>query len=502
MKLSSHISHPLWRIAAIALFAPIFVTACGGGGGSSSTSPPPPAGSKTVAGVVGGQPGALTFGGQAMTISGAVTVNGDPGSVQDVKPGSVMTGTAKSSTAKADDGIEVEDVDVRTEIEGPIAQIDVSGGTLQVLGQTVKVSAMTEIVQEAPDGVETDLTLADLVVGDFVEVSGIPDASGAILASRVERERADQEPNEVELRGTVSNLDTTAKTFTIGSQQVDFSGAQVEGTLADGVRVEVHGALNGATLVASKVEVEEEREGEPGEEFELTGVVQQLDSTAHTFELNGFTIDFSTASEVPDNLQDGALVEVEGTVDATNQNLIHATEIEVEMPQMGPGSADTEVEGAITAIDTAQKTFDVGTNEPDVGFFVNDQTVIVDDGDSIPFSQLQVGDRVEVKADSAQTQDGRILATKIELKNPDENEGEQEEIEGTISSFDGSARTFTVNGFQVQVDSNTVFVTFDRTITADEFFGTDRTGAEVEVKGTVSGDTILASRIELRERDG
>ncbi|MDP1831897.1 MAG: hypothetical protein Q8K67_07545 [Geothrix sp.] len=85
--------------------------------------------------------------------------------------------------------------------------------------------------------------------------------SGMNLAAtwvKVETGLEDLPGSELEVSGTISGLDPVAKTFMLMSYKVDFSAAKVEGTLADGARVEVEGILGtgmAPILMAKEVEV-------------------------------------------------------------------------------------------------------------------------------------------------------------------------------------------------------------------------------------------------------
>ncbi|GGO21363.1 hypothetical protein [Deinococcus humi] len=74
-------------------------------------------------------------------------------------------------------------------------------------------------------------------------------------------------------------------------------------------------------------------------------------------------------------------------------------------------------------------------------------------------------------------------------------------LEGTVTDFDGTAQTFTLNendaNYAVTVTPDTVF---EGTVTtAEEFFGTDRANANVAVEGEVdsSANTLTANKITL-----
>jgi hypothetical protein len=92
-------------------------------------------------------------------------------------------------------------------------------------------------------------------------------AGGTLIADKVEIEddsREKEDPNE--LHGQIANLDRTTNTFTMrnGSVTVKWDGntkfdktlGKGEGSLADGVKVEVKGKVTGNVVLASKVGAE------------------------------------------------------------------------------------------------------------------------------------------------------------------------------------------------------------------------------------------------------
>jgi hypothetical protein len=107
-----------------------------------------------------------------------------------------------------------------SELLGPLQSVDVAGKRLVVLGQTVDIntSAGTTVFDEVsvPGG------LAALAAGDLVEVYAQFDAaSGHYLATRVERKGS---VATYRLRGVVSILNATTKTFNIGTQTISYAG--------------------------------------------------------------------------------------------------------------------------------------------------------------------------------------------------------------------------------------------------------------------------------------
>ncbi|GGR49052.1 hypothetical protein GCM10008959_07810 [Deinococcus seoulensis] len=74
-------------------------------------------------------------------------------------------------------------------------------------------------------------------------------------------------------------------------------------------------------------------------------------------------------------------------------------------------------------------------------------------------------------------------------------------LEGTVTDFDGTAKTFTLNendaNYAVTIDDATVFE--GGATTADEFFGADRADASVAVEGEIdeAASTLKANKITL-----
>lgn len=74
-------------------------------------------------------------------------------------------------------------------------------------------------------------------------------------------------------------------------------------------------------------------------------------------------------------------------------------------------------------------------------------------------------------------------------------------LEGTVTDFDGTAQTFTLNendaNYAVTIDESTVFE--GGATTAEEFFGTDRADANVAVEGEIDevASVLKANKITL-----
>lgn len=326
-----------------------------------------------------------------------------------------------------------------------------------------------------------------------------------MLATRIERKlvsSGDPEYGQVEVKGTATNLDTTAMTFDLGTYAVDYSGATVEGTPAEGAFVEVKGQIDAAamTITATKVEFKSGDAGmdHDGEEAELYGPVVNLDEAAMTFELGGFLIDYGSAA-LEGTLAEGAYVEVEGRFDASDAALVHATKVEVKYAHGGEGSSYGEVKAQVEAVDPGAMRITVGGQT----FWADANTIVKQDDPDGPlsFDQIQVGDWVEVKYSNDLDADGNPYATKIEVKgggSGDEGHDGYHELEGFASGVDAAAMTFQLGGYTVVVNDATVYEVFDAYVSAADFWSQLGEGDRVEVKGSVdeNGD-FLAHKIEL-----
>ncbi|WP_162798690.1 DUF5666 domain-containing protein [Thermus caldifontis] len=441
-----------------------------------------------VAGVVGGTETNPTLLGKPLDLQGAsLTREGEPYSGP-ILPGMVVVaqGTDQGSALR------LQSLEVQVELKGPIAALDVNTGTLTVLGQQVFTDANTQIYEKVGGSYRT-LLLSDLRVGDWVEVQGTATQTG-ILATYIERYSA--QDSQVELEGRATNLDQAAMRFTLNGYTVDYAQAQVVGTPTEGVWVEVKGTLSGTTVLATKVVFKTSRNNGYGasRRVELEGPILGLDPTNKTFQLLGYTVDYSQA-QVVGTLTDGVYVEAKGQVDANNPTLFHAQLVKVKYPKSYPAKA--EAKGMVSALDPNQGTFTIGN----MGFYVDGNTLLKRDGPDGPiaFAEIRVGDYVEVRYDPTQTDaDGRYYALKVEVKG--QGAGEAREWEGAVFAVDRTAYTFQLLGYTVTTSPATRFEWRDQEYTQQGFFALLQDGDRVEVKGALSGTTITATQVELKRR--
>jgi hypothetical protein len=304
------------------------LTACGGGGGGSSTS-------GSTSGLSSGQ----------IEGFGSVIVNGVKFEVEgaevEFEHGKTVVISSATQTLHLNEGMQVKvegsfnsngstgtasRIIVDDELEGAISGLTVDGttgiATFTVLSQTVvAVPGQTHVDDSAP----LNSNLSNLQNGQYVEVHGLPDGNGTLQATFIEYKAADQssfenlsdDEGEYEVTGAITAMGA-GSTFNIGSLLVDYSGTTPDGPLAVGTLVEVKGALNGSTLEATRVHVEDGL-GDDVAKVEVEGLIRDLDNpVSGQFTLNGQIVDYSSAifiGGLQADLINGLKVEAEGPID-------------------------------------------------------------------------------------------------------------------------------------------------------------------------------------------
>ena len=480
--------------------------ACGGSSGSTSgmnPTPPPAPVAGYVAGVVGGTSNAPQINHVPLGMSGTtVTMNGQTATASMVQPGTVMTGmTTVGGMGMGGSGYTMQSIQLMPSFMGSIQEVDQSSARLTVMGQAIQMNALTQLAQENQDGTYTSLTMADFQMGDFVSVHGSFLADGSYMATRVEHRQPGMDLSQNGTMGQVSNLDATAKTFTLGTWSVSYGSATVNGTLANGAWAQVRGTVSGAQISAAWVNVMGTMGsmGNPGSGMGLRGLVLNLNPTAKTFNLMSLTVNYAQATIVG-TLAEGAMVEVEGSLAPGSATTVNATRVEVEAMGMGggmgsgSGMSNLQVNGTITALDLSAMTLTVsGTT-----FWLDSSTLIMSHDVPMTASQLKVGDWVAVMADSTRKNSaGFDYALRISDMSGSGGGMGSSDLMGSVTSVNAGAQTLVLNGFTVSVTASTTYVSRGASVTAASFWGAVQVGNRVEAIGTPSGSALVATRLVL-----
>ncbi|GAB4246286.1 MAG: hypothetical protein OHK0028_24060 [Deltaproteobacteria bacterium] len=264
-----------------------------------------------------------------------------------------------------------DNITVLRHVDGPMDDngVDLSTSRLKVMGQDILVDTSTVF----DDGIAN---LADLrtlqganVNHPELEVHGSADNNGVIRATFIHKWSDDRAEGGEQVRGTVTGLDTGTKTFSVGRQSVNYSGAgSVPAGLDNGAFVEVKGTLRVSdnVLAADSVRIEDATGGQPsGGKAEVEGYVNREMTPGASFELigpngvqavtwtSGTTIfDGGTAADI----RAGAKVEVEGirkpdkSLAATKIEIRRASNVRIESTVTGATAASITIFGKTVTV--------------------------------------------------------------------------------------------------------------------------------------------------------
>jgi hypothetical protein len=216
------------------------------------------------------------------------------------------------------------------------------------------------------------------------------------------------------------------------------------------------------------------------------GVVQAVDPVAGTLTIDGLVIHVDAATMFDDSIPGGSLagvavadrIEAHGFASATGDAL--ATRIE----KADAADNEHELTGALTALDTVNKRFTIGT------LVVDYAAATLQD---LPATGLVEGDIVEVKG-TVILADGALEATEVHKEDGgiDGKSGDGGEIEGLVTRF-GSATDFDVAGQPVTTNASTSF--------AGGTFADLALDVQVEVEGTLDAAGKLVASMVAFQRD-
>ncbi len=484
--------HVLKNILPLFLVA-VLSASCGSSGSSNG-------GGTTASGGIGGTGisqgtiegfGSIIRGGVKFNTDGATFIIDDnqSGTTQDqLRIGQVVTikGTIN------DDGTTgtATEVEFENEVEGPVDGRDDTTKTLTVLGRTVIIDDSTKI----EDNVGNTVAFATLGNDDMLEVSGLAFADDKVQATLILK-RDDsfvQGTTELELRGTVLNLNTTNKTFTLASQSIDYSGSitferMTEADLANGLLVEVKGTRGaaGTALTATRIQKEDAIPGlNANEVAEIEGLVTTFISSS-AFSINGQAVDAASAvfeDGAKDDVAANVRLEVEGRMNAAGVLVarkvkFHENQIRIEANVESVSSSGLNT---VTLLGKA--------------VVINGAARLEDkDSGTIAFSAITAGDRLEIRG--YLSKNGVVTATRVERNNDDQ--GKPVRLQAPVEAL--ANPNLTLLGLSVNTSGAVFKDVNDAPITAATFFSQAKIGTLVKTKGTFLGGVITAEEVEFED---
>ena len=417
------------KIITTVFVSSFLLSACGGGGGNSSGGDT----NNTVSNVA---PTEKSSSGP-ITSFGSIYVNGRR---YDTSSSEVYVESESSSESELEVGMMVDvveddngnaaSVSYSNNLEGIVTTNNIASnettGTLVIMGQTVTVDNKTIFESE----VLSITTIDQIQAGNIVEVSGYVTSNSTITATRIEVEATDltaylsSGEDDIEIKGIVTEINSTAETFKLGTLTVNYAGALLD-DLPNGIQndlyVEVKSiqGLNASDqLVASKVELEDNGQyaydGDDGDEYEVKGYVTALSADSISVNEQTFIINANTEFEdnSEGNIKIGDMVEVEGTFNVDG-NLV-AKEIELE-----DDDDKNELKGTVASVTIDSDNNGSITLADNTVILVTNSTLMHDERDegvtpdlTFNLSDINTGDYLEIYA--VDNGNSTFTATKIE----------------------------------------------------------------------------------------
>ena len=374
-------------------------------------------------------------------------------------------------------------------VEGLVQSVAADGLSLVVMGQTVLVDNTTIIDNNIPGQ-----NILNLVAGtDNVEVSGHVRPNGIIQATFIEKKLVGVTP---EVRGFVSSHVSGSAAFRIGALTVNYSGADISdmpvpnGNNWDGRFVEAKGTnfvSATTTLIATKVEPENQGIGNVVDEFEVEGFVTQVgtpNGNVISFTIGTTPVQTTANTEfrggTVDEIVLGAKMSAEGRFDGATLIAQHVKFKE-----------SVRLEGDIETIGTNSLTL---KGLPGITVTVNSQTEFKATGGATinNLSDLAINNHIRVRGRVSGT--NSVIATRIQLRSPDNDV----DLQGPVQAV--SDPTLTILGVTVDTTGVTQFEGVDDgSMNRASFFAAVQVGTLVKVKGTLNGTVVTWDEAELED---
>ncbi len=370
-----------------------------------------------------------------------ILVRGTDGSLDDLKPGMVVT--VKGTVSLRDNTGVAQSIDYQTLAVGPVSAIFPDEKRITVLDQPVWLADST---------LYQGTSLGTLAIGDILEINGFLGEDG-IHATYIKLSQGSLS-RTITITGVINSLDPAAMTFLLGSLPVNYSNAQLAkspaGGLQDGLLITVSGIRLGDVLMANHIKV-------------LARLGGDIDNG------NGPHLgnDNISVIDVP--------VSGSGSGSGSGVGLGDTSNAPIQTPDIAL------LEGIIRAIN------------PDGSIVVGDTLIVLDAATLINsgnFSELGIGTFVSVAAHRGV--DGAWLADIINIQTDDAFQ-----LESQLDGVDLQAMAITLNGLTLNLDPAILVTSANPDVDATSLSAL-YIGAPVRISGFISTDgTLSVTRITL-----
>ena len=444
----------------------VMLAACGGGGGSSP---------EVVSGGSIGSGGGDGSGGSSGSGGGSGSGSGDAGDT-----GAGISGSGKAVGVITQfgsifvNGIEYDTSDAVIVVNGVLATEDDLGvGMVVFIQGTVNEDGVT--------GVAEVVIVDDNLKGPISEITSATDESGALLDAR-----------QITVLGIDVVIERTGTVF----EDTTFE------SLSAGDFVEIYGfAESGNNIRATRVERENFVAGVT--KVEVYGAVNALDTTAETFMLGSYTVNYSAAvfDDIDEStFADGLLVEVKGTLASADALAIDATKIE----PTGIDGGDAEDNGEVD-VDTSFGDDDEFTTEGTISSYDPAANTFVINGTAVDASSAELVPGNLILEDGLIVQVEGTFSGDVLIAEEIKSRRGRIEIEARISGLDEANQSITLNlgvgVLDVAITPQTLMD--DDRDSRDERFNFEdlMVGDFLEIEAMDVDGALIATRVDREDED-
>ncbi len=476
------------------------LVSCGGGDSGSGASNGSPTtttegtriddgGARVAVGTVTGFGSVIVDGVRFNDSAAKVEAETEPGAPVSIRSRDLKIGQTATVMFTGDESnAEAQSIRIEGEIVGSVDSVDVAGGKIVVSGQDVRTN--TDAAKGRVTVFDGFRSLADVKVGDRIDVHGTPQVDAVtkalfVQATRIEL-KTDAKPF-VRLTGTIANL--AANTFELGAMKISFAGKTriipANATLANGQRVAVWSDMpaNANMLTAKAIRVKGEMKAGG---VRIAGPITDCAAACiASFKVNGLSINASAAkfdNGTAATLANGVFARIRGVLDAATGKVV-ASNVEFR----GKDEFELDIRGTISG-------FTAGANGTAI-FSVREVPVQTDAQTKTSGCASALADGVPVKVEGV-VAGNAMLAT--EVKCLPSLDSLKVEVRGAISAVDATAKTFKLASMP------DLTIAYDPATTEfnDGTAAQLAVGAFVEVEGTVANGKLTATEIEFKRTPG
>lgn len=459
---------------------------CGGGSDSGGSAGIDASGSPIASqGTIDGFGSVIVNGVRFDSSKATILINGQSATEDNLHVGYQVTVTGNIDANNL--GI-ADKIEYFPELIGEITEIDLDANQIQVLDRRVQINHRTLLASSiAPNDIR------GLALGNKVLVSGQLNAQQILVATRIELSS-----DLVQLGGVISNLDLANQRFNLQDTLVNYAGANLVNItqLTNNLRVSVRGSkdVNGNIQAQQIFNIKTEFESKI-KKAEIEGRITRFVSTTD-FDVNGIPCTTTAQTNYQRggsaNLTLGTNIEVKGTVNTNGSITANSIEFEFE--------DENHLEGQVTAINLSS-TNNIVTGSLTIGNITiktNSATRYEDKGEGtirrFNLASIVVGNYLEV---TGYNQNNEFIATKIERKMFEDEDGMEFDLEGNISAV--GINTITVLGHSINLTESTEIKADNGDLLNLAAFLLIALNQQVEIRGTITDGVYTATRVEIED---